>query len=294
MTLLPQAGALALARTSNTTHATRMRNERRWLMTSLFDWIGVHVSGCIDVARSNSLGAMLHLVWCNTFKIKRRVRLKINGFDINLRAGTPDFSVAIESLGREFEPVTAGFAHENGALIIDAGGYIGTAAIKLATAYPACRIVCIEPSSENLELLKLNVAAYPNISVMKAALAANGTEVALRDPGRKAWGFTIIAEPDQSDRVLETVPAVTIENILAQHGRERVFILKLDVEGAEAELFHNSRGWMSRTDILIAELHEWLIEGSEAAFRAATGGRANTFMPGEKVLSLHPARVAAQ
>jgi FkbM family methyltransferase len=285
---VPLNAVVATPRASNTNRLGRARYGLRWVRANLLDWLATHWHGYVDVWRANSLSAMLHLASYNLFGIRRRVRLKISGHEITLRTGTPDFTVAVESLGREFEAVTMGFACEHGALIIDGGGYIGTSAIKLATAYPNCRIVCIEPSSENIELLRANIAAFPNVSVIKAALAATESEVKLRDPGRQQWGFTILAEADARDRVLETVPAVTVDKLLADHGSERVFILKLDIEGAEAELLQNSKDWMHRTDILIAELHEWIMEGSEAAYHSATKGRVNSLLPGEKVMSLHP------
>ena len=48
-------------------------------------------------------------------------------------------------------------------LIIDAGGYLGTAAIAFSEAYPDATVVTIEPSPENFALLVQNTAAYPNI-----------------------------------------------------------------------------------------------------------------------------------
>ena len=45
---------------------------------------------------------------------------------------------------------------------------------------------------------------------------------------------------------------------------------------------------MPRTDIVIAELHEQLAPGVKAGFDAATTGRVNQKLPGEKVMSLRP------
>jgi len=45
---------------------------------------------------------------------------------------------------------------------------------------------------------------------------------------------------------------------------------------------------MDHTEIVIAELHEQLAPGAEAAFIAATAGRSNRRLPGEKVMSRKP------
>ena len=260
----------------------------RWTFTSLVDWLSGYRIGFVDLWRSNSPGFALRLFTYNLLGIKRVFRAQLYGFEVSLRSGTPDLLVAMESLGRELEPVTSCYGKHEAALIIDAGGYIGTAAMKLARSYPECQIVCLEPSSENLALLRINVATYPNIKVVQAALAATESQVTLRYPGRKQWGFTIIAESDDSDHAIESVKTTTIDKILVDENRDRLFILKLDIEGAEAEIFGNSDGWIARTDIIIAELHEWLMPGAEAAFHTATEGRQNRFMPGEKVVSLRP------
>jgi hypothetical protein len=54
------------------------------------------------------------------------------------------------------------------------------------------------------------------------------------------------------------------------------------------EILTASAGWIGRTDIVIAELHEHLVLGADAAFAAATAGRTNTRLPGEKVMSVRP------
>jgi hypothetical protein len=60
------------------------------------------------------------------------------------------------------------------------------------------------------------------------------------------------------------------------------------VEGAEREILKASADWMDRTEIVIAELHEKIAPGAEAAFAAATAGRVNRWLPGEKVMSRKP------
>lgn len=249
-------------------------------------WLALQAHSYGEIARANSPGLALKLAALNLFRVRRVLHVRIFDFEVTLRSGTPDLSVAVESLGHELDPVTRDLTTGNRGLIIDGGGYIGTAAIKLARHYPDCPVVCVEPSSANLEILRANIAPYPNITVLHSALAAAETDVVLRDPGRLNWGFTIIAEPDQHDRVLETVRATTIEQILADRGADHVFILKLDIEGAEVEVLRHSAGWMPRTDVIIIELHEWIIAGCEAVFTAATAGRKNKVLPGEKVLSL--------
>ncbi|MDR3474212.1 MAG: FkbM family methyltransferase [Devosia sp.] len=243
-------------------------------------WPRQYVLGFLRLWRFNGPRLALRLTLCNLFGIRRVFAVRMHGFDLFLRSGTPDLAVAVDSLGGEFSRL-AGFPDPAG-LIIDAGGYIGTAALKLATLFPHSRIVCLEPAAENLDLLRRNVGSLPNIRVLQAALAARRGEVILHDAGSGEWGFSTTG----GGKVLGAVPAVTVEDILAHETSDRLFLLKLDVEGAEQDILEAAAGWMGRTDIVIAELHEQLAPGVGAAFERATRGRINTRLPGEKVMSL--------
>jgi FkbM family methyltransferase len=248
-----------------------------------------HNSRSFMVLARRSLWQAVSITLLNLRGTKRLVRVNVHGVDVWLRTGTPDLIVAIESLGHEFQPVIERHGHlARGGLIIDAGGYIGTVAMKFAAAFPECNVLTIEPSSDNLDVLRRNVAAYPNITIIHAALAATERTIELRNTGRREWGYSILGDTGRAvpGLSIESVPTVTIGGLMESHRADRLFLLKLDVEGAEVEILGGSANWMARTEILVAELHERHIAGAEAAFEAATGGRSNELLPGEKVISV--------
>lgn len=253
------------------------------MLADLGYWPRQYALGLFRLWQFNGPWLAVRLTCCNLFGVRRQFSLRLFGFDLVLRSGTPDLAVALDSLGPEFEPVL-GLTDPAG-LIVDAGGYIGTAAMRLARAFPASTVLSIEPSSENLELLRRNVAGFANVIVRQAALAAEPGTVDLTDPGAGHWGFTIAAQPGPARPTVETVAAISMADVLAETGHDRIFILKLDVEGAERDILASSGGWMGRTAIVIAELHEHLLPGCAGAFAAATAGRRNRRLPGEKWLS---------
>ena len=250
----------------------------RW--SDLAYWPRQYLLGFIRLWQFNGPLPAAEITLLNLLRVRRRRRVDLFGFALTIRTGAPDLAVAIDSLGDEFAPL-AGLADPAG-LIVDAGGYIGTAALKLAALFPQSRIICLEPSPENLALLRENTARVGNIVVMAAALAATRGEAVLRDAGSGEWGFSIATGMGAE---LARVPTVTIADILAHEDRDRLFVLKLDVEGAERDILAASAGWLDRTEIVIAELHEGLAPGATAAFGAATRGRHNRRLPGEKVIS---------
>ena len=69
---------------------------------------------------------------------------RIGGVDLVLRRHTPDRYVARSCLEEgEFEPCIELLPTLQHDLIIDAGGYIGTAAIAFARAFPDARILTL-------------------------------------------------------------------------------------------------------------------------------------------------------
>ena len=99
--------------------------------------------------------------------------MKIHGFTLKLRRGSPDLAVALTSLGGEFDCLDEYFDTNFNGLIIDAGGYIGTAALAFSKAFPNARIISVEASSSNAKLAAQNTASFPNIEVIHAAVTAD-------------------------------------------------------------------------------------------------------------------------
>lgn len=58
--------------------------------------------------------------------------------------------------------------------------------------------------------------------------------------------------------------------IMEQQGKSQIDLLKLDIEGAELELFaEDYQHWLSNTQILMIELHDWFRKGCSKSFFSA-------------------------
>jgi FkbM family methyltransferase len=238
---------------------------------------------------TNSFAAVAGIFLSNRLGRRRVVAIDVLGRRIHIRTASADLRVALATLGGEFGGLRLAFPRSRSGLILDAGGYIGTAAIALAEMYPEATIVTVEPSRENFRLLERNIAGYQNIVARHAALVPDGAgeEVALMSRGTGEWGFTLVDRPrDRPARFSEKVPSVTIGRILTEHGLSRIMICKMDIEGAEAPLLRQP-GWLDKVDILMIELHERIAPGCEAAFWEASRGR---FVSpcGEKLIAVGP------
>jgi FkbM family methyltransferase len=217
-----------------------------------------------------------------------RIRLvEIAGRNVFLRENTPDFRVARSNFSGEFsksirfaDPLKYNF-------IIDAGGYIGTAAIIFAEAFPRAKVLTIEPSLENYRVLLRNVRSYHNIVPINRALASKSGILELFNRQTGNWGFTIVKAPADclKPEFIHKVAVVTIAELLEEYESCGVDILKLDIEGAEYDLLR-SPNWLPLVRVLMVELHDKILPGCKEAFLAATAGRRNIPTRSEKKLSL--------
>jgi FkbM family methyltransferase len=123
-----------------------------------------------------------------------------------------------------------------GATLVDVGAHLGTFA--LAAAALECRVVAFDASVTNVRLLRTAVAYNgfdDRVDVIHAAAAATSGTVAFRDNG--PYGEVAVTEtPANGARPAEPVPAVRVDDVLAELGVEVLDVLKLDVEGYELEV----------------------------------------------------------
>lgn len=214
------------------------------------------------------------------------VRVSGLAYPVNLRIGTTDVSTFRQVLvGKQYafeQPDAADF-------IIDAGANIGLSAVFFANRYPRASIVAIEPEGSNFEMLKLNAAPYPNIKPVRAALWNRNEDLFLFDKGHGNHGFQIDGgnSPDE-DRV-GSVPGLTVDSILKEAGVEHVDILKIDIEGAEREVFGSPSDWIGRVGAVMVELHDDIKPGCNEAFSTATVGFTKAVTRGETIMRRLPA-----
>ena len=168
-------------------------------------------------------------------------------------------------------------------VIIDAGANIGLASIFFANRYPDATIIAIEPEVSNFGLLEKNVQPYPRIKAVHAALWKENGEINLVDPGLGHHGFQT-TQGDNSQGKRSLVRAVTVDSLMKEMGIEHVDVLKIDVEGAEKDVFEHSGNWIEKVDIIMAELHDHLRGGCSAAFENASREFGDELIKGETIM----------
>ncbi len=171
-------------------------------------------------------------------------------------------------------------------VIVDAGANIGLAAIYFANKYSDAKIISIEPEQSNFELLKENVASYPHVIPIQAALWNKNEEINLIDPGLGKWGFmveTIHSSENLPGKTCHTVMGMTIDKIMKDYGLKKIDILKIDIEGAEKEVFSDATSWIEKIDSIIVELHERMKVGCNRSFYNGSNGFDKEWTQGENI-----------
>jgi FkbM family methyltransferase len=151
----------------------------------------------------------------------------------------------------------------NPRLIIDAGANIGLATLYLSARFPQAKVIAIEPEPSNYELLVRNCSGLTNVTAWHAAVWNNDTSLQIQNPNAEKWAFTVT--PCTRDAA-SAITALTIPQILARSGHDKIDILKLDIEGAERELFCNGcEAWLPYVAMIIIELHDRFLPGCSRA-----------------------------
>ena len=171
-------------------------------------------------------------------------------------------------------------------VIVDAGANIGLASVYFANKYPGAMIIAIEPENDNFELLKRNVEPYRNVIPIHSALWNKNETIKLVDPGIGSWGF-MTEEANISETKLgkfsHTVKAMTLGKIIADYQLNKIDILKIDIEGAEKEVFEDTSSWIGKVEALIIELHEDMKSGCNRSFYNGSNGFDDEWKQGENV-----------
>lgn len=211
-----------------------------------------------------SFGMVKGLALYIRFKLRlnRKFRLPILKHPLYLRPGTIDAYTFHEIFIAKDYDLEYGNGLPARPVIIDAGANIGLSSVFFASRFPNALVECFEPEAKNFELLAKNTANYPNVRIHKAALWWKPGFVHILDKGYGLRGYVT-----EETAMEDAIPAVSLEEFMKRQHYPFLYIVKMDIEGAEKEIFdHNAGAWLSRVKYLIIELHDAMKPGTSASF----------------------------
>lgn len=195
-------------------------------------------------------------------------KIYLSGFlsPIHLRSKSSDLLAFHQVFTFKGYDVNLGFIPK---IIIDAGANIGLTSLYLNKKYPNVKIIAIEPEQSNFEILEMNCKNYKNIVLLKRALSnQENLNLNVIDKGFGNWGFTTeINDNTSSQNVVNTIKTITIDEVIKENNLEYIDLLKIDIEGAEKELFaSNYKNWIPVTKCIVIELHDGMKMGCSKSF----------------------------
>jgi FkbM family methyltransferase len=182
---------------------------------------------------------------------------------VYLRIDTSDFCAYRDVLIFKTKSYDPGIPDFRPNTIVDAGAHIGMASILFALQYPTARIIAIEPEPSNFAALVRNTAPYKTITPIQAALWRNDGEVTLGASNAHPKGAFQIVENGG-----HRVRAITMDTVMRETGIHSIDLLKVDIEGAEVEVFE-SCPWMGNVRVLAIELHDRVRPGCSSVLKNA-------------------------
>ena len=164
-------------------------------------------------------------------------------------------------------------------LIVDAGAHIGCASRWFAKEAPEALVIAMEPEVGNFALLQRNTEGMESIHKNNVAIGSTEGWCRVVDPGLGNWGYR--TAPGRDVRV------VPLNMIVLRAIDFEPFIVKIDIEGGEADVFSRNTEWVDTTPVIMVELHDWMMAGSGNSWRKCMAGRDRVEFPrGEVTVSV--------
>jgi FkbM family methyltransferase len=192
-------------------------------------------------------------------------------YEVTLRLGTSD--------SQSFEQIFVEKKYESPNLptsantILDLGANVGLATVFFGIRYPEASILSVEPDASNCQLTIDNAAALGSRArILQAAAWIDDDVINLHtedDDGLPlgAWGIQVSGRTQGNKNIAK---CASVRTLIDAANFDKVDILKIDIEGAEAEIFSQGAAeWLSRTNLVIVDTHDRIRPGAEETVRRA-------------------------
>ena len=185
-------------------------------------------------------------------------------YPVEVRPGSSDVDVfKAVFLERKYQKPEITYDVET---IFDMGANTGLSTLYFAQKYPKARIIAVEPDAANFRLLQRNTMTCLNVTAVNSAVWSDNIMVKVRraNPLGEAlgeWGYQ--TEPAASGEPGD-VAASSIPSLMRRYGVQTIDLLKMDIEGAELEVFQgDTDAWLPFTRCVVVETHERFRAGSD-------------------------------
>jgi FkbM family methyltransferase len=172
------------------------------------------------------------------------VRFRNLAEPLEVRPGTNDIETAVDTVVRK---EYGRWLPEKVGVLVDAGAFIGDTSAWYLSRFQDANVWALEPNPENRALAERNLARYGNRAVV-LPLALSGREEIVHFDGTGTAGSI--------GKTGYEVRTTTVPELLKIIPSGQIDVLKIDIEGAELDVFEaNPQAWLPKVGLIIAELH---------------------------------------
>src|SRR5260370_27227682 len=199
-----------------------------------------------DMVRQSPMSSLAHLRW--------------SGRDVFYRSGTADPFVLYQVLLRSGKKAEYYVPPALGPkIILDIGSNIGASIIYFHRQFPDANIFGFEPHPDTFRILQQNVAHLRGVTLFNCGLGATQQRIAVRADKVHFGGFNI--RDRFKDRGYPIAPVECevrrLDDVLREIGVAQVDLIKIDGEGAEADIFSTlSDEIFNHCQWIVGELHD--------------------------------------
>lgn len=139
-------------------------------------------------------------------------------------------------------------------VIVDLGANVGYSSIWFHKFFPESRIIALEPESENFKFLSKNIEPFKRITAIKKAIWYQDEDLFIKNPEALSWSFETSKFPKNGSIRIE---GISINTLMNQFDLQKIDLLKIDIEGAEFDLFkHEPLNWLQNIGAIMIETHD--------------------------------------
>ena len=140
--------------------------------------------------------------------------------------------------------------------IIDAGSNIGLTSLFFLNYYKNVEILCIEPEPENFKVLEFNLMGNNSCKKINGAIWSSTTKIKIAQDFRDKsdWSFRVEETDDENG-----IQAYSINELVSNYNIKFIDILKIDIEGAEKQVFTSKSSdlnFLNITKCIAIEIHD--------------------------------------
>ena len=139
-------------------------------------------------------------------------------------------------------------------LIIDCGANIGASPYYFSIEYPQSMVIGVEPESRNFARMQKHCKDLPNVKLLNNAIGSSSGFAKINDLNVGNDAFTISPASTHEG----SIEIISINKIFSDYQNCFPFIVKIDIEGSEDDLFSSNTDWAAKFPIIVIEPHDWL------------------------------------